>query len=131
MILIHREAQVKQLQLSIVAIEQVTTSGTVAASSSHILPQPIESGTFFRVALWIITVGGPDMRLERLYPINLVRLLERRRYHRALHAGLPDLLLGVGEALTGRIAVIAAGALHRTSLKQGSLVAKLYLHCKG
>ena len=41
-VLVNGKAQVQQLQLAIVSVEEVATRGTVGTSASHVLAQPVE-----------------------------------------------------------------------------------------
>lgn len=85
MVLIDRKTEVQQFQLSIISIEQISSSGTVLSGTSHILAQPIQRGAFLRISLRIVAIGLSDIGLERLNPIDFAGLLEGRRYHRRLH----------------------------------------------
>jgi len=77
MVLIDREAQVQQLQLTVVAVEQVPSSSRVLAGASHVLAQTVQGGAFVGIAFRVVAVGGADVLLERSYPVYLVCHLER------------------------------------------------------
>lgn len=81
-VLIDRESQIQQLQLTVIPIQQVASGSTVLPSTSHILPQAIESCTFLAVALRVLAIRLSDVILEGLNPVDLVSLLQRTREHR-------------------------------------------------
>lgn len=81
MVLIDGEAEVQQLQLAVVTIEQVTSSSTILASASHILSKPVECCTFLAITLGVLAISLPDVILEGLDPIDLVGLLQRAGKH--------------------------------------------------
>lgn len=80
-LLVHREAQVEQLQLSIVSVEKVPPGGAVLARTSHVLPEAVEGGAFLGVPLWIVAIGVLDVVFEGMYPVDLVGGLERHGDH--------------------------------------------------
>ena len=82
MVLIDREAEIQELQLSVVSIQEVASSGTILPCTSHILSQAIQCCTFLTVALRVLAIGLPNVILEGLDPINLIGLLQRTREHR-------------------------------------------------
>lgn len=77
MILVDRKAQIQQFQLAIVAVEQVSSGSRVLAGASHVLAQTVESGAFVGIAFRVVAVRAADVLLERSYPVNLIRHLER------------------------------------------------------
>lgn len=81
-VLINRESQIQQLQLTIVPIQQVAPGSTILPSPSHVLSQTVESRTFLTVALGVLAIGLSDVILEGLDPVDLVGLLQRTREHR-------------------------------------------------
>ena len=83
--LVDGKAQIQQLQLTVITIEQISSSSAVLAGSSHVLAQAVEGGAFVGISLGLVAVRGADVLLERCYPINLVGRLERTRQHRCLH----------------------------------------------
>ena len=88
-ILVNRESEVQQLQLSVVTIQQVTTGSAILPSASHVLPKAVEGRAFLTVALGILAICLPDVLLEGLDPIDFVCLLQRAREHRRLnHCGM-------------------------------------------
>lgn len=76
MILVYGKAEVQKLQLTIVSVEKISSSRTVAAGATHILSQAIESRAFFCISLRIVSIGGSDVILERLIPVDLIRLFQ-------------------------------------------------------
>lgn len=82
MILINREPEIQQLQLAIVAIQQIATGSAILTGASHVLPEAVEGGTFLAVILRVLAIGLPDVILEGLDPIDFVGLLQRAREHR-------------------------------------------------
>ena len=83
MILVHGESQVQQLELSIISIQKISSRSTVCACAPHVLAQAIEGCAFFRISFWVISIGCPYILLQRVYPVDLVGLLERARDHGA------------------------------------------------
>lgn len=79
MILIHGKPQIKQLELSVVSVQEIPARRTIGACPSHVLPQSVESVTFFRVFVGIIAIGHANVALERLDPVDLTGLLEGDR----------------------------------------------------
>lgn len=63
MILIHGKPQVQQLKLAIISVEKISSCRTVLAGAAHVLSQTIESGTFFCITFWVISVCGSDVSL--------------------------------------------------------------------
>lgn len=76
-ILIDGKAQVQQLELAIVSVEQVSSSSRVLAGASHVLAQTVEGGAFVGIAFRVVAVRGADVLLEWSYPVYLVGHLER------------------------------------------------------
>lgn len=81
MLLVNREAQVEQLQLAVVSVEEVPSGSAVLACTSHVLPEAIQGGALLSIALWIVAVGIPDVVFEGMYPVDLVGGLERHGDH--------------------------------------------------
>jgi hypothetical protein len=88
-VLVDGEAQVQQLELAVVSVQQITPRGAVLAGAPHVLPQPVQRRAFLRVALGVVAIGRADVALQRGDPVNLARLLHRHRDHGHLcrHAG--------------------------------------------
>lgn len=82
MILINWEPEIQQLQLAIVAVQQIATGSAILTGASHVLPEAVEGGTFLTVILRVLAIGLPDVILEGLDPIDFVGLLQRAREHR-------------------------------------------------
>lgn len=76
MLLVNGEAQVEQLELTIVSVEKVPSGRTVLACTSHILAEAVEGGAFFGVPLRVVAVGVLDVVFQGMYPVNLVGGLE-------------------------------------------------------
>ena len=76
-VLVDGEPEVQQLQLAVVAVQQVSAGGAVLASASHVLAQAVEGRALVGIALWIVAVRGSYVALERLHPVDLVGLLQR------------------------------------------------------
>lgn len=92
MLLVDRKAQVEQLQLAIVPVQQIPPGGAVFASAPHVLPQPIEGSAFLGVPFGIVSICVADIPLKRRDPVNLVCSLERHGQHgRLRHGGRADL----------------------------------------
>lgn len=87
MILVHGKAQVEELELAVISIQQIPSRRAVLSGPSHVLPKSVERGTFFRVPLGVITIAGANVRLQRSDPIDFTRLLQRRRDHGGLCRG--------------------------------------------
>ena len=68
--LLDREPQIQQLELPIIAIEKVSSSGGVLAGAAHVLAQPVQRRTFFAV-FFGVAVGFRDIAFERRYPVDL------------------------------------------------------------
>lgn len=99
---IDGEAQVEQLELAIISVEQVPPGGAVFAGASHILPEAVQGGAFLSISLGIVTIGVLYVVFQRVYPVDLVGGLERHRYHGDLgHVGRWRLVTG-GGGLEGR-----------------------------
>lgn len=80
-VLVDGEPEVEELQLAIVAIQQVPPRGAVLARAPHVLTQAVQGGTLVGVALRVVAVRLADVGLERLYPVDLVGLLQGHRDH--------------------------------------------------
>ena len=85
MVLIDGKSQVQELQLAVVAVEQVSAGGAVLARAPHVLSQAVQGGALLGVALRVVAVRLSDVGLERLDPVDLVGLLQRTAYHGSLH----------------------------------------------
>ena len=81
MLLVHGEPQVQQLQLAVVAVEEISAGGTVLARSPHVLPQTAEGCALLGISLRVVAVRVLDVVLERPDPVDLVGGLERHRDH--------------------------------------------------
>lgn len=81
MLLIDGEAQVEQLELAIVSVEEVPASGAVLAGTPHVLPEAIQSGALLRISLRVVAICVLYVVFEGMYPVNLVGGLERHRDH--------------------------------------------------
>jgi hypothetical protein len=86
-LLVNGEAQVQQLELAVVAVQQVPARGAVLSGAPHVLAQAVEGGALLGIALGVVAIGIPDVGLERCYPVYLVGGLERHREHRCLRHG--------------------------------------------
>lgn len=84
MVVVDREPEVQQLQLTVVSIQQITTDSAVFPYTPHILTKPVESRAFLTVLFGVFAMTLSNVILERLDPINLVGLLQRTREHRRL-----------------------------------------------
>jgi predicted lipid carrier protein YhbT len=76
MVLVHRESQVQQFQLSVISVKQIPSSSTILACPAHVLPQPVQRCALLCILLWIISICLSDILLQRLDPVYLVGLLE-------------------------------------------------------
>lgn len=81
MLLIDGEAQVKKLELTVVAVKHVPARGALLASAADILPHAVEGGALLGIALRVIAIAVADVGLEGADPVNLVGGLERHREH--------------------------------------------------
>jgi hypothetical protein len=80
-VLVDGEAQVQQLQLAVVSVQQVSPRSAVLARAPHVLAQPVQRRALLGVALRVVAVRGADVALERLDPVDLVGLLQRHGDH--------------------------------------------------
>lgn len=86
-LLVDGKAQVEQLQLAIIPVQQIPPGGAVFASAPHVLSQPIEGSAFFGIPFGIVSICVADISLERRDPVNLVCSLERHGQHGRLRHG--------------------------------------------
>ena len=77
MLLVDREAQVQQLELAVVPVQEIPACGAVLPSSAHVLPQAVEGGALFGISLGVVAVRVLDVRLQWRDPVDLVGGLER------------------------------------------------------
>lgn len=106
---INWKPQVQKLELPVVTIEQIATGGIVLASTAHVLPQSVKDGAFFGIALRIVAVRFADVRFQRVDPINLTGLFQRRGYHRRLHLDTVtdvEAMLVIGNVYVGKVIVM-------------------------
>jgi hypothetical protein len=76
-VLVDGKAQIQQLQLAVVSVQQVPARSAVLARAAHVLAQAVEGRALVGIALRIVAVRGADVALERLDPVDLVGLLQR------------------------------------------------------
>lgn len=81
MLLVNGKAQVEQLELAIVSVEEVPSSGAVLAGTSHVLPEAVQSGAFLGVSLRVVAICILYVVFEGMHPVDLVGGLERHRDH--------------------------------------------------
>lgn len=86
-LLVDGEAQVEQLQLAIVSVQQVPSGGAVPACTPHVLPEAVQGGALLGIPLRIIAVTALYVVFQRVYPVNLVGGLDRHGYHGNLGHG--------------------------------------------
>lgn len=104
MLLVDGEAQVEQLELTVVSIEEVPASSAVLACTPHILPEAVQGGTLLGVPLRVIAIGVLYVLFQRVYPVDFVGGLERHRNHGNLGHGDTALFsqrLGIGACRRG------------------------------
>lgn len=80
-VLVDRKPQVQKLQLAVVSVQQIPPRSTILPRAPHILPQPVQRRALLGIALRVVAIRGANVALERLYPVDLVRLLQRDRDH--------------------------------------------------
>jgi len=76
MSLINGKAQVEDLELAKVAVQNIS-AGDIVPCAPHILAQSVDGPSLFRVFFWVVLVGDSDVSSERRHPVDLVRPLER------------------------------------------------------
>lgn len=86
MSLVDREAEVEELELSKVAVEDVSAGGVVSCAA-HVLAQTMDGTSLLCVLFRVVLVGDGDISFEGRDPVDLVSPLERDGYHGRLRHG--------------------------------------------
>ena len=81
MLLINREAQVQQLELAIVSVEQVSPGRAVLAGTPHVLPEAVERSALLCISLGIVAICILYVVFQGMDPVDFVGSLQRHRYH--------------------------------------------------
>lgn len=80
-LLIDGKAQVEELELAVVSVQQVPASGAVLAGAPHVLPEAVQSGALLCISLRVVAIRILYVVLQRMHPVDLVGGLKRHRYH--------------------------------------------------
>lgn len=80
-LLVDGEAQVEQLKLAVVSVEEIPSSSAVLSCASHVLAEAIQRGALLGISLRVVAVGVLYVVFQGVYPIDLVGSLERHRDH--------------------------------------------------
>lgn len=78
---VDREAQVEQLKLAVVSVEEIPPGSAILACTSHVLAEAIQRGALLGISLWVVAVGVLYVVFQGVYPIDLVGSLERHGDH--------------------------------------------------
>lgn len=79
------EAELEELELAKVLVEEVAGGHVAARALDGILSAALEGLALLRVCLGVLAVRLCDERADRRRPVHLVRRLFRHRHHRRLH----------------------------------------------